>query len=227
MSHRTPEEVEAHYRQMMGMELGEIFHRVWDQCASLHEKWDEYVTLFGTTPERVTLLNQAAPSFFCLVQRTLWNEILLHICRLTDSPRSGGKDNLTVRRFPDLVNESIRPMIVRLLGDIASKTEFARDWRNRQIAHLDFALARGQSAQPLMLADRESVNRALSALVSLLNAVEGHYCETETFYDISSLGGANGLLYVIRDGLEAENARKERFRAGTPTVDDVRPKPSI
>ena len=54
------------------------------EAAFLHLKWNEYVVLFGTGPERVDLLNRAAPGFFHLVQDSWWDDLLLHISRMTD-----------------------------------------------------------------------------------------------------------------------------------------------
>jgi hypothetical protein len=61
-------ELKQRYRDVMGNELGEVFHHLMQEAAFLHLKWNEYLTLFGTGPERVDLLNKAAPGFFHLVQ---------------------------------------------------------------------------------------------------------------------------------------------------------------
>lgn len=128
-----PEEVKKRYVAAMGKELGQFFALLWNECAWLHWKWSDYAILFGSKPERDDLLNRAAPAFFKLVQNAMWEDILLHVCRLTDPPKSCGKDTLTLRRLPDLVSATIRPDVVSLLQDAVLKSEFARDWRNRHI----------------------------------------------------------------------------------------------
>ena len=57
-------------------------------------KWEEYLELFGKTSSRIHLLNQSAPVFFKIVQDSLWENIILHLARLTDPPKSAGKNNL-------------------------------------------------------------------------------------------------------------------------------------
>ena len=52
----------------MGKPLGEIYSALWQEIATLHFHWGEYVELFGNKPERVTLLNAAAPFFFRMIQ---------------------------------------------------------------------------------------------------------------------------------------------------------------
>jgi hypothetical protein len=77
-----------------------------------------------------------------VIHDSLWDDVLLHICRLLDPPQSGkDKENLTLRRLPPLVDPSIRADVERLLTEAQTKTAFARDIRNRHIGHIDVALA--------------------------------------------------------------------------------------
>ncbi|MGZ8401653.1 MAG: AbiU2 domain-containing protein [Methyloceanibacter sp.] len=102
----TAQESRERYIAKMGEALGTQFAALWQEVAHLHMSWSEYVELFGTKPSRIDLLNSAAPRFFRILQDALWDETLLHIARLTDSPESGkGKSNLTIRNLPELVDE--------------------------------------------------------------------------------------------------------------------------
>ena len=62
--------------------------------AYIEIKWAEYKELFGTSPRRIELLNSAAGLFFRILQDTLWEDALLHLCRLTDPAKMHGKENL-------------------------------------------------------------------------------------------------------------------------------------
>ena len=95
-SFHTAEESKNLHMAAMGPELGPLYDAMWQQLAWLHHKWDQYVELYGTADTRLTILNEAAPMFFRVVQDTLWDDVLLHIARLTDSPQSMGKPNLSV-----------------------------------------------------------------------------------------------------------------------------------
>ena len=218
---QTAEEVAKRHLAAMGSELGPLFTHCRNECAWLHIKWREYLALFGTNEKRVDLLNQAASSFFAMLQDSLWEDLLLHLCRVTDPPQSAGKDTLTVQRIANLVPEPLRSELQPLLADLLSKREFARDWRNRQIAHTDLALAVGKNAKPLERATTKSFTDVLAALVALLNKVEWHYTKSSTAYgDLAPLSGAEGLLHVLYCGVEAENDRRERIRAGRPRQGD-------
>ena len=223
MTELNPDEVEQKYVEACGTELGSVHNRLVSECASLHFKWGDYVELFGTKAERVDLLNQAAGSFFRLVQDSLWEDILLHLARLVDSPRSAGKDNLTLRRLPSLVAPELAEPLTELIATCTERCGFARDWRMRHIAHRDLALALDHGAEPLVPASRLAVQEALSAVVAVLNAVEQHYLKSEVAYDLGRSHGSLQLLYVLRDGLESRERRRARLRSGKPDPGDTGP----
>jgi len=211
--HHTAEEVEQQFLVAMGPQLGALFYRLWNECVWLHWRWSEYLILYGTKAESVELLNKAAPSFFRVVQDSLWETVLLHICRMTDPTESTRRPNLTLQALPPLVATEIRPRVESLVQQALDRCTFARDWRNRRIAHRDLALALGQSALPLVSASRQSVRAALESIVSTLNAVDDHYRNANTAYDaVPPAGNAEALLYVLQDGLDAEAERERALR---------------
>jgi len=125
--HRTAAEAKNEHIARMGEELGEFYSAFWQELAWTHQKWSEYIALFGTNPGRIHLLKSAGPKFFRTIQDSLWDDVLLHLARLTDSPRSRGKDNLTVRRLPKMakLRRTTIP-IADLVAKAVAATEFAR-----------------------------------------------------------------------------------------------------
>ncbi len=221
---RSTEEMKQKYIDCMGEDLGKQYHALWQELSWLYLKWSEYVELYGTKPSRIELLNNAAPSFFRLVQDALWENTLLHLARLTDPPSSGrDKENLTIKRLPQLIPDVEKAQEVLELVKIAdNSTEFARDWRNRRIAHRDLKLAIKDSVTPLELASREKVKKALKSISDVLNAVEMHYTETTVCYDlvVGASGRAGLLLQVLYDGLKAGIERDDRIARGECRDDD-------
>jgi hypothetical protein len=217
---RTAVEAKADNIQMMGQDLGEQYSVLWQEVATIHENWREFIELYGTKRERLDLINQAAGSFFRMVQDSLWDGTLLHLARLTDPPKSVGKENLTIQNFPALINDvNTKKQVGQLVQEAIDKTGFCRDWRNRRISHFDLKLALGQPAVPLADADKAKVDAALKAIVDVMNAVAG----SETGYGmLSPPNGAVGLLYVIDDGLRADEQRTERLRNGKPLDGDFK-----
>jgi len=219
----TADEVRENDIAAMGEGLGTVYSELSNSCAWIHWKWADFIELFGTSPERIELLNQSAGSFFWQLQTSLWNDILLHLARLTDRPRTG-RDNLTLQRLPELVVPRLRARVKDLLEDVTRQCAFARDWRNRRLAHDDLALALGDStARPLTPASRKMVADALAAVVRLMNHVHGHYHDGEVMYEMLVDHSAVALLYVIRDGIEAEAARRTRIEERRYLPEDLVP----
>ena len=162
-THRTAEEAKAEHMRLMGDELKTIYAALWQEVAWVHKKWSDFVTLFGTKESRVDLLNAAAPAACRLIQDSIWENVLLHVARLTDSPATGKKQNLTIQRLPMLIDR------INSRGTVETKVQaalvscaFARYWRNRHIAHSDLDLKVSNTAQPLEFASRQCVNQALA-----------------------------------------------------------------
>lgn len=213
---KTADEVKKHHLEKLGPKLGPVYHELADELAWLQLKWAEYRELFGKSPERITLLNSAAGLFFRILQDTLWDDALLHICRLTDRAEVAGKANLTILVLPELCEDpALRARVSELVDNAVAATAFARDWRNRRIGHRDLALALDLAAKPLAQASRARVSQALSSLHAVVNEISERLLDS-TLADevIAPSTGAEALLYVIRDGLDAHEARMARIRSG-------------
>jgi hypothetical protein len=205
----------------MGKDLGEQYSELWQEAAYLHAKWAEYVELFGTKESRIDLLNGAAGHLFAMIQDQMWDDILMHIARLTDPPATGKKRNLTLRNLPDLVTDDLKPPVKACIDEVLGYTEFCRDWRNRRVAHTDLLLALNASPELLKEGSRKDIVKALAAIVKNLSTVSEAYTGAETGLDaLSPPGGAIDLLRVIHDGLVAQGQREQRWESGKQTPED-------
>ncbi|WP_407690637.1 AbiU2 domain-containing protein [Rhodocyclus tenuis] len=113
-----------------------------------------------------------------------------------------------------------------LASEALSSCEFARDWRNRRLAHRDLDLAVGINPEPLAPVSRASVKVAIASLGQLLNLVSRHYFDSTTMFDFrqGDTDAAN-LLYVIRDGLRYEEDRFARVKSGELPSSALKPDP--
>jgi hypothetical protein len=219
---RTAEESRVYNVEKMGEDLGSLYSYLWQELAWLYTKWNEYATLYGTKASRVEILNKAAPYFFRVVQDSLWEDVVIHIARMTDPPKSMGKPNISVQRLPILVEGTeLKAQLESLVSVAKEASEFCRDWRNRRIAHRDLDLALGNNAEPLAAVSREKVKKALQALTDILDAVSMNYLDSSTMFDMgANHGGGELLLRVLHDGLDAQKTRHERMLAGTASPED-------
>jgi hypothetical protein len=58
------------------------------------------------SPERIAFLNKVASHFIGVLQETLYDDVLLHLTRLTDPPSSGKYDHLSLQALPERVPEA-------------------------------------------------------------------------------------------------------------------------
>jgi len=221
---QSADEVRKEHLEKLGAQLDPVFSELIDDVAWLQVKWAEYRQLYGTSPDRIDLLNSAAGLFFRILHDTLWEDALLHLCRLTDQAEMGGKQNLSIQGLPELcADPNLREEVAALVAKAIEAASFARDWRNRRIGHRDLALALNPSTRPLAAASRAQVSAAIAAIHRVLNEISERLLDTTLADDVLTPDtGAEALLYVLRDGVDAEAARRERFRSGTFTLDDLR-----
>lgn len=226
---KTAEDVRLEYIQAMGPGLGDLFRALSDDVTWLHVTWKQFRLLYGTTPVTIDLLNRTAPVFFRIVQDTLWENTLLHLCRLTDPPVMRGKANLSLGALVAEIGDSaLRGEIEGLVTGAAAKTEFARDWRNRHIAHRDLAVAQDRAPSPLAPASRQHVEDGLASIRAVMKRVLGHYRRSDIGFDVwFDVGGAETLVSYLEAAVAAEDRERAAFLSGSGSGASNRLNPTI
>lgn len=218
----SPEEVEQRYVASMGKNLGRIYNRLQSECTFLNSTWQQFVELFATNEKRVDVLHWSAPYFFGVVREVFLESTLLRICRMCDPAATGSKGNLSLARLPSLVGDLIRPDVEASILRIDAATEFARDWRNRHIAHLDFALTFDETAVQLAPVTRKKVDEAIQEIGLLLNIIEQHYTAgTTAFHRLIAPGQAGDLLQILNEEFERDREFRDRLKSGNLTSEDL------
>lgn len=200
MTTRSMDEVLADYVLAMGPQLGSSFFALHRKLIELHILWQQYRQLFGSEPETVHLLNRTSGLFFKIVQDELWDSVLLGISRMTDPPKTVGKKNLTLQSLPELIPDAKLRIEVEALCDKAkTEAEFAREHRNKRIAHQDHDYLSDRAANSLSGISRERVEAMLAAIRAVLNRLNSHFCDStmmyETFVDET---GARLLVHKLK-----------------------------
>ena len=223
-THYTPEQAKDHYVAAMGEDLGRIFYALWQDVFWLHNEWDEYLQLFGTKPSRIKLMNDAAPSFFRMIQNELIQMIVLRIARLTDPPRSTGKSNLTIQQLPSRIkHQALFQEVSSLVQSAVTAAEPCRAQRHRRIAHNALDLSLGVPKDPLPDLTRVNIAAAISRLAQVLDAVSFHYINSRTEFALTSNpGGALALIRVLNDGIQKRAEKMASLRSGEVRNDTAR-----
>jgi hypothetical protein len=224
----TAAEIEQQHLTLLGPSLGPVYHALHNEVTSLHEKWLEYRKLYATSSERLDLLNQTAGFFFRVVQDVLWDDVLLHITRLTDDPGTGEEERLVLSRLKGHdIDTPLASELRTLLRVAYSRAEFAREERNRRIAHTDLALAINAKAEPLSGGTRQ-VEDVLSSFRDVLNAIHKRYLGGECgFEHVLVVSDAETLLRHLKFALRSERQRMERHMCGRAVPEDHEPFPSV
>jgi hypothetical protein len=215
-SESTSEEHRAEVAAAMGKDLGELFSDLADEFVWARLKWQEYEALFDS-PDKVELLNEAAPAFFGSLQRTLLDDILMHLCRLTDRATVSGQDTLSLEQLLKAIPDStLVASLDPLLADVKEKTKPARTFRNKRGAHTDLKVVRGEKVLPGI--SRAEVRDALTSIHTLLEKVREHYkLSPESFQVIEALGGVDTVLACVRRGVQAHKDWMATLRGSKET----------
>ncbi|MBE3602159.1 hypothetical protein IMX07_00810 [bacterium] len=217
---KTAKEVRNEHLRTLGPTLGPLYDALYNEVVWLHAKWNQYRILYAESPERVELLNRTAGFLFRMIQNVLWEDVLMHIARLTDPPKSAGKDNLSLRRLPKALDELALSAEVATLVEEAEKAAlFARGWRNRRLAHMDLKLALEDRAEPLPRVSRHNVEQTLGAMAAILNRIWVHFTHGEIAFGLFiAHDDGESLVYYLESAIDAEDREREKFlgAAGNP-----------
>ncbi len=166
-------------------------------------------------------MNNTAPSFFSMIQKILWENIISGIARITGQQETEGENNMTITAVPELINdqklkESVEIQIKTILG----KTNFCRDRRNSKTPLYDYETSINSEAKPLEEASKILVKEALNEITALIDLLHGFYFKSTLILDqIQSNRGALSLLYTLDDGLKE---RENYFnRSGARNTGDI------
>ncbi|GGI53301.1 AbiU2 domain-containing protein [Oxalicibacterium solurbis] len=199
-STQSMDEVHANYVTLMGDDLGTAFAALHRKLIELHMVWQQYQQLFGTNQGTVELLNRTAGLFFKITQDEIWDSVLLGISRMTDPPETRGKKNLTIHSLPALIKDPALKQELETLCEAAlEQAAFAREHRNKRIAHQDHGYATDRAAHALNGISRERVKSTLAAIGKVMNRLNLHFKDSTTLYDeFIDDSGARVLISKLR-----------------------------
>jgi hypothetical protein len=236
--YRTPEKIKQNYVQCMGASLGARFYSLYHEIAMMYLEFTEFESLFvekGENSNKIELLNKTAPTLFCVVQKKLIEGIILHITRITDPPRSkrGEHECLSISRLPKLIKEKklegakekdcdveekmereILQPIRKLINDTIEHAVFAREYRNKFIAHSEIQKTL-ENVNPIEQVTLAKMRVVINDIIEVFNKVLKLFDRSKVEFE-NSLGikGAESLFVIIESGLKAQTERKKRILAG-------------
>jgi hypothetical protein len=185
-------------------------------------KWDTFEELFGS--ERgLAPMRKAARFASLVIQSVLMDEIMLHVCRLTDPPPGGTEQNLTLHTIMDSIrgkfeHSEMKPLS-RIKKEIEKLAEPLRDHRNDRISHT--ALERALSPKPdWPHVSYDHVRTILGKFREFVLTMSGNYDAAQDVKPVIAEGAA-GIVAYLRLGLEAEQICKKLGTGEIKTRDEA------
>ncbi|MBK7438304.1 MAG: hypothetical protein IPI77_16255 [Saprospiraceae bacterium] len=211
------------YRTQMGHEFGTVYHALRNEMIGLTFRWKEFEILYSKK-SRVDLLNQAAPFFSFVVQKTFWENIILSIAKLTERAKNGEDKSITLLLLFGYIDDRMFLKTLKpLKKNVINYSKFSRVLRNQWIAHKDFGQVTGENGVTLQWPSAKMIKEFLQASYALMNAIEFRYLTSTTGYDLAiHSGGALSLLYTIEAGLRMDQLRLKMAKKGDRSLEDFK-----
>lgn len=177
-------------------ELQETFLAFREQCIWLQTCFNTYYALYESGDETLRVLSETAPLFFHDLNHILIEYCILQICRLTDSARTFGRDNLTVNHINELLaaKNILTSEISTATAGLVHYRSLIKDSRNWIISHAD----------KLTLLDRNPIGE--HAPEEVTGFFKNLYCYIDAVgnsigvgpLDFSNTSGAGDALDLLR-----------------------------
>jgi len=211
--------------RIFGPALGPVYHELYNEVVWLYAKWLEYRKLYAVSEEQIGVLNETASFFFYTIETVLREDILLHIARLTDHTGKRQSKRLSLLLLPKLVTDpKLAGVLQKLLEDTLQRCDFARYWRNRQIAHSNYSLAINPDEKAKSLPDvsRQQIGEVLASIKEVINKVSKAYSGNPTGFELfHSISGADTLVFYLEEAIKFHKHKMNRLRNGKALPEDL------
>ncbi|MUK76603.1 hypothetical protein GNP84_06740 [Aliivibrio fischeri] len=186
--------------------IEEIHKKLVNEVTDMHYRWQLYCEVYGGSQEEFTLLNTSGSNFFYYVRHLMVDQMALSFSKLTDPNRTKIRgsfvENLSLKQIHVFANETknseLLDIILPIYKELEENCAHFRLLRNKRIAHGDLNHAMKVADEPLPGISQLYVETALENLRRYMNAIEMHYFNSETAYDIITSPINNGGIQLMR-----------------------------
>jgi hypothetical protein len=116
--------------------------------------------------------------------------------------------------LPNTADAAFRSSLQSAVDDAITKTDFARQWRNKQLGHTALPVSAGGKAFTLPKAGILEMTAAVESVGEAMNCVELHYMKSTMAWEWPNDTpiGVLGLVHYLRTGLEAQQKEEDEWR---------------
>jgi hypothetical protein len=203
-------------QQNLPLELADVFEELNQHISWLHANWLIFEQLFATGEERVKLLNEFAPIFFRLCQDSFSDNVILSIARLTDPPKSAGKDTLSLEQLVSKINPSLYPDLRSALEQQFSALKTCcqpiRNVRNRRLAHNDLGIALELDPNPLPDILKDEVDNILQRIREFMNTIWTYFnSNSELGYEVIMPNDGEAIIVALEKAKKYHEITRRRY----------------
>ena len=197
----------------MNPELRRIFMTISSEVSWLHAVWEIFIQLYGSSDDNVRLMNSVAPQYFAITKDVLFDELVLILCRLTDSAKTRSQDNATFAQLIEKLDQDRHDQLIKSLMArlevINNKIGSFRVWRNKRLAHKDLSTALENDSLVLPGITRGDTQEVINEMVDFLNEFSIELQGEKQVYNpfLVHHGDGNALMAYLK---RVEFALKER-----------------
>jgi hypothetical protein len=170
----------------MDQDAQEIYDHLEKELIRLHYNWQMFRQLYGNSAESVKILNGIAPDVFAVMQDALWNQIVLTLGKINDTPTTGRHENISIENLINRIDETQHPELKDELNDdlkklraLAQKIETDR---NKRIAHFDKVYLFDSEKGGVSRADVEAV---LDQLRTMMNKIKLRFKGSQVIHHLN------------------------------------------
>jgi len=195
----------------MPQAIDELFEFLRREVVWLHGRWIVFEQLYNKSADRVELLNEAASTFFYLLQHMMLDDLQLSLSKLTDPAKKNGSLQQLQRRLKKHGDPKLSADADKVLQKLIEAATPFRTWRDKQIAHYDLGVALQQHVQPMPDIYYRALAEALRLVREYMNLIEGYYHDSTRAYENFIMHSDGEMLVnMLKFGLRYQELLHEK-----------------
>jgi AbiU2 len=198
----------------------DVYCRLESEVVWTFDRRHSFKTLFRKNAQRIELMNALSPQFFGEIQMIWADDVILHVCRLTDEPSERNRERLSLAQLhkknalgPD-VDREFKRTLKRLWKDAQRNSQPLRNYRNVRIAHLDKPTSLG--ATPLAGITAQQIEDSLSPIREYMRTFRLNFASSELYFgEIQRLDNADTFVHWLKRAYAYHELEKEEIPNGS------------
>jgi hypothetical protein len=173
------------------------------QVLLLHAKWKIFTQLYLKSEERITLMNDIAPTFFGIIQRMFVDDLILGVSRLLDPAKTNKKnENISLARLMDSIRiagrDSLCDSLAIKMDSLKENENSVRSARDKRVSHNDYTTLLNEKANALPDITREQIDAMLTCLHEFLDEIAVNFGDSPSFWNMPIPGDGDSVIHFLK-----------------------------